>query len=100
MEVDKRHFLVVRWYRMWYHINMSKINKKIMAMKNNPKGDWVIEDLKSLADKHGIVYRQPGTSHVTFRSLNGRKLTVPAHKPIKAIYIKLFIKFLEGEKNV
>ena len=76
---------------------MSKINKKILAMKNNPKGDWVISDLKVLADKYGIAYRQPGTSHVTFRSPDGRKLTVPAHKPLKAIYIKLFIKFIEGE---
>ena len=79
---------------------MSRINKKMLAMKNNPKGDWVIEDIKALADRHDIAYKQPGTSHVTFRSLDGRKLTVPAHKPIKPIYIKLFVEFLEGEKNV
>ena len=42
-----------------------------------------------------MQYRQPGTSHVTFRTVNGQKLTVPAHKPIKPIYIKQFLKLLE-----
>ena len=68
-------------------------------MKANPMGDWHIQDLKPIADKLDIDYRQPGTSHVTFRSKKGRKLTVPAHKPIKPIYIKLFIELIEGERN-
>lgn len=77
---------------------MSRIEKKLDAMKNNPKGDWGIDLLKSIADRYEIEYRQPGTSHVTFRSKKGKKLTVPAHKPIKAIYIKMFIDFIEGER--
>jgi len=64
-------------------------------MLNNPKRDWTIKDLKSLADKYGISYNQPGTSHVTFRTPKGSMLTVPAHKPIKAIYIKKFIELIE-----
>ena len=59
-------------------------------MRNNLR-DWRIEDLKSVADRFNISYRQPGPSHVTFRSATGLKLTVPAKKPIKAIYIKQFI---------
>lgn len=50
-------------------------------MRSNPR-DWRIEQLKSLADAHGVDYRQPGTSNVTFRHPNGVKLTIPAHKPI------------------
>lgn len=76
---------------------MSKIQKKLQAMKTNPKNDWGIDLLKSIADRYQIDYRQPGTSHVTFRSKKGRKLTVPAHKPIKAIYIKMFVEFIEGD---
>ncbi len=68
-------------------------------MKDNPKGDWNIQDLKAIADRFNINYRQPGTSHVTFRTKNGKKLTVPAHKPIKPIYIKKFVEFIEGEQN-
>ena len=74
---------------------MSKIDKLLIKMRNNPR-DWKIEEVKALADRFGINYRQPGTSHVTFRANNGEKVTVPAHKPIKPVYIKLFIALIDG----
>ena len=73
---------------------MSKAGKKLEKMRANPR-DWRIEDLKTIADRLGLAYRQPGTSHVTFRSESGQKLTVPAHKPIKPIYIKLFVELID-----
>lgn len=57
---------------------MSKIWKEIKKMRNNPR-DWRIEDIKTIADRMDIDYRQPGSSHVTFRAKSGRKLTIPAH---------------------
>ncbi len=75
---------------------MSRIDKKRSAMKANPHQDWRIGDLQSLADRYGIEYRQPGTSHVTFSCRNGMCLTVPAHKPIKPVYIKRFIELIES----
>jgi hypothetical protein len=85
---------------MWYHFIMSKFEKLILSLKSNPKGDWKIEDLKRIAQKLDIDHRQPGTSHVTFRFRSGYKLTVPARKPIKPIYIKMFIELVENqEKN-
>lgn len=74
---------------------MSKIEKMLSKMRNNPR-DWKIEDIKAIADRFDIGYRQPGTSHVTFRTSTGEKVTIPAHKPIKPIYIKLFIALLDG----
>jgi hypothetical protein len=74
---------------------MSKADKKLQAMKINPKGDWKISDLQSLASRYGIIYRQPGTSHVTFSCPNGMMLTVPAHKPIKPVYIIKFVELVE-----
>ena len=82
---------------------MSKAYKKLLSMKANPQNDWRIEDLEALAKRYRIDYRQPGTSHVTFSCSNGLCLTVPAHKPIKAVYIKKFIWMIEAvqkeEKN-
>jgi hypothetical protein len=63
-------------------------------MRLNPR-DWRIEDIKILAARYKIDYRQPGTSHVTFRFTNGEKLTIPAHKPVKSIYVQKFIGLLE-----
>ena len=76
---------------------MARINKLLSKLRNNPR-DWQIETLKEIAKRFNIDWRQPGTSHVTFRHLNGTKLTVPAHRPIKPIYIKKFIRLIdEGE---
>ena len=75
---------------------MSKADKKLHAMKTNPKADWHISDLQSVAHRYGIDYRQPGTSHVTFSCPNGMMLTVPSHKPIKPVYIKKFVELIES----
>lgn len=73
---------------------MSKFDKLIIKMRNNLR-DWRIEDLQAVAERLGIEYRQPGTSHVTFRFPNGSKVTVPAHKPIKPVYVKQFLDLLD-----
>ncbi len=75
---------------------MTKVDKKLLSMKASPQSDWNIEDLKTLARRYEIAYRQPGTSHVTFSCWNGLCLTVPAHKPVKAVYIKKFVDMIEA----
>jgi hypothetical protein len=63
-------------------------------MRNNPL-DWRIEDLMKLAEHFEIDYDQTG-SHVTFRSKDGRRVTVPAHKPIKPVYIPKFLDLVDA----
>ena len=63
-------------------------------MKANPL-DWRIESLKGVADAAGVVYRQPGGSHVIFRHSNGAMLSVPARRPIKPVYVKKFVRLIE-----
>ena len=75
---------------------MSKTEKILQKMRHNPR-DWRIEDIQIIAKRYGIDYRQPGTSHVTFRFKNSEKLTVPAHKPVKPIYIQKFIDLLDAQ---
>ncbi len=74
---------------------MSKADKKLQAMKTHPQDDWQMSDLQSVANRYSVAYRQPGTSHVTFSFHNGMMLTVPAHKPIKSVYIKKFVELIE-----
>jgi hypothetical protein len=75
---------------------MSKFDKKLESMKNSPQKDWRITDLQTIANRFDVQYRQPGTSHVTFVCANGACLTVPAHKPIKAVYIRRFVEMIES----
>lgn len=73
---------------------MNSRLKLIQKMRINPC-DWRIEDVKIVAKSFNIEFRQPGTSHVTFRFTTGKKITIPAHKPIKPIYIKQFVRLID-----
>ncbi|MCA9899902.1 MAG: hypothetical protein KC433_17045 [Anaerolineales bacterium] len=72
---------------------MGKAEKILSKMQNNPR-DWRIESLKTVAEANGIAWRQRGTSHVVFVRSDGQTLPVPAHRPIKPIYIKKFVEFV------
>lgn len=74
---------------------MARVDKIARRMRNNPR-DWSIDDLKVLARRNGIDWRQPGTSHVTFSYPGLLPLTVPAHKPVKPIYIKRFLALIDS----
>jgi len=63
-------------------------------MKANPL-DWRIESLMSVGEAFGLVYRQPGESHVIFRHSNGGMLSVPAGRPIKPVYVRKFVRLVE-----
>jgi len=64
-------------------------------MRNNPR-DWRIEDLQTVARRAGITFHQRGTSHVFFRAPNGERLSVPAHRPIQPVYIRLFLGLIDS----
>lgn len=74
---------------------MSKADKILEKMRINPQ-DWRIDQLKTVASAYRIEWRQQGTSHVVFVRKDGRTLPVPAHRPIKPIYIKKFVDFVTG----
>jgi hypothetical protein len=73
---------------------VTQAAKILEQMKANPR-DWRIDSLKSVADAFGVVYRQPGGSHVIFRHPNGAMLSVPAHRPIKPVYVRKFVRLVE-----
>ena len=76
---------------------MGKIEKILQKMKTNPKKDWQIANLESIAGYYGIDIRKSGGSHVVFGHNESKiVVTVPAHKPIKPVYIKQFIILVES----
>jgi hypothetical protein len=79
---------------------VSNAAKLIAKMRRNPR-DWRIEDLKVIARSLGIDHDQHGTSHVMFRHAIAGRLSVPARRPIKPVYVRLFVEFINivGEKN-
>jgi len=46
--------------------------------------------------KFGSPWRHQKSSHCVFIRADGRTLSVPAHRPIKPIYIRKFIELIDG----
>jgi hypothetical protein len=74
---------------------VSNAAKLIAKMRRNPR-DWRIEDLKVVARSLSVDHDQHGTSHVVFRHSRAGRLSIPAHRPIKPVYIRLFLDFINS----
>jgi hypothetical protein len=67
-------------------------------MKRNPKGDWTINDVAKVCAEHGVACNPPkgGGSHykVSHKRITHIQ-TIPFKRPIKPVYIKRLVVFLE-----
>lgn len=75
---------------------MNAATKRIESMRANSRANWRIEDLEAAARSVGMTVRKSGGSHVVFAHVRvATRLTVPARRPIKPIYIVKFIEFVD-----
>lgn len=74
---------------------MNTAAKLLQAMAQNP-ADWRLEQLQTVARRHGIDWRHEGGSHCVFVRADGRTLPVPARRPIKAVYVLKFVELVKG----
>jgi len=65
---------------------MSKKNKLLQAIKNNPK-DVKFEDIKRLLISYGYEANNSGGSHWVFRKKGFNDEVIPYKRPVKAYYI-------------
>ena len=72
-------------------------DKLLARMKNNPRGDWQISQVETLAKRYGFWMSRPsgGGSHVTLRHDSGARLSIPARRPIKPVYIRQLVRLIE-----
>jgi predicted RNA binding protein YcfA (HicA-like mRNA interferase family) len=77
---------------------MSKAQKLLAAMEINPL-DWQMAQIETVAKAYGLTVHRPGGSHHIVRHANGKKLSVPAHRPIKPIYIRQFVRLVKFGKG-
>ena len=78
---------------------MSAVDKLLERMRQHP-GDWRIEDVISVAKHYKLLMRTTSGSHHIF-SFPGIKnsISVPAHKPIKPVYIRSFVDLVDKIKE-
>jgi len=75
---------------------MSKIDKMIQKMRDNPR-DWKLDSLEVIAKRLNIKVRKSGGSHVVFMHKDSHiVVTIPAKRPIKAVYIEQFLVLIDS----
>jgi len=72
-------------------------------MRANPQADWTIADIERLCRACSLTVTPPRRgSHYKVRDpLSGTTLTIPAGRPIRAVYIRALValadRFREGK---
>jgi hypothetical protein len=81
---------------------MGRGEKRLEEMRANPTGDWQIDDVRLVCGEFGIQLRAPrsGGSHYKVTHPGQHDiLTIPARRPIKAVYIRRFVQFVDAVKD-
>ena len=76
---------------------MAKGRKLLERMRLNPR-DWKIADVESVCSAFAIACTAPRKgSHYKVKHQSQKEiLTIPAHRPIKPVYIMDFVKFVDA----
>lgn len=78
---------------------MNAATKLLEAMRRNPL-DWRIEQLQTVARQFGMEVRCEGGSHHVFSHQVVMDLvSVPAHRPIKPVYVRQFVALIDKVKE-
>ena len=65
-------------------------------MRRNPAGDWTIRDVEGVCREHGLLFRTGKGSHCHAKHPAAREiLTIPARRPIKPVYIRKLVRYIE-----
>jgi hypothetical protein len=66
-------------------------------MRRNPAGDWHIRDVEAVCREYGLLFRIGKESHCHAKHPSAREiLTIPAHRPIKPVYIRKLVRYIEA----
>lgn len=75
----------------------DKLINKICTLSQDIRFD----ELRKILESYGYIMYAPksGSSHYTFRKGNCSPITIPKHKPIKKIYVKMVKAIIESEEQ-
>ena len=75
--------------------------EKLLERLNNLSSDLRFEELKRILEHYEYKMDSPkgGSSHFIFRKKGQGIITIPKHKPIKRVYIKLIRDVVQKEEQ-
>ena len=79
---------------------MTEAGKLLDRMRANPR-DWRIEDVAFVCRAEGIACTPPRNgSHFKVKHAGVPEiLTIPAHRPIKPVYIRAPVRFVDAARE-
>jgi HicA toxin of bacterial toxin-antitoxin, len=79
---------------------MAGADKLLERMRANPR-DWRIEDIAAVCNAFGIACAAPrkGSHYKVKHESMAEILTVPAHRPIKPVYVRELVKFVDAVRG-
>jgi hypothetical protein len=72
-------------------------HKLLAAMRRNPRDNWTVQDIETVCRGiEGVRFRRPsgGSHYKVSHPQVADILTIPARKPLKPIYVKLFVSMM------
>jgi hypothetical protein len=92
---------------LFYNIDVARqdhrMSKRLENMRRNPRSDWKIADVEAICKEYDILCHpvSGGGSHYKVghpRMTN--KLTIPFKRPIKPVYIRQLVKFVDAVRKL
>ncbi len=79
---------------------MAAAEKLLARMRANPR-DWRIEDIAIVCKSIGIVCTAPrkGSHYKVKHESMAEILTIPAHRPIKPVYVRSLVSFIDAVRG-
>ncbi|MBG0810339.1 type II toxin-antitoxin system HicA family toxin [Methylosinus sp. H3A] len=75
------------------------MSRRLEDMRRNPAANWRIEDAAALCREFGVLCepaRGGGSHYKVGHPRLAEKLTIPFKRPIKAIYIRKLVAFIDA----
>lgn len=76
----------------------ARLDRLLDRMRDNPRADWSIEDVRKLCRQAGVACTAPtrGSHYKVSSPVLAGALTIPAHRPVKSVYIKRLVVLIDA----
>ena len=81
---------------------MSQAEKRLIAMRSNPAGDWRIDDVETVCRAYGVTCRPAAGGGSHYNLSHGSQaaiLTIPARRPIKPVYVRRLVALVDSVRR-
>ncbi|MCW5716762.1 MAG: type II toxin-antitoxin system HicA family toxin [Bauldia sp.] len=78
------------------------MSKRLEQMRQNPRADWTIEDVIAVCREFDLLCQPPrggGSHYGVGHPRVARKITIPSRRPIKPVYIKMLVSFIDAARH-